>query len=107
MGLMTGSGCLSRFMGPVFVSYVYTILGTVWTFGITTAIMATSMVWLMFFQRRLVIPENKAGEAAKEPEEGTGASGAPADPGGQDKDKEIPAAQLEAVCLQDIKSEKG
>lgn len=53
MGLMTGSGCLSRVMGPVFVTYVYEEFGTVWTFGFTSVMMAVSLVWLWYFQRRL------------------------------------------------------
>lgn len=57
MGFMTGSGCLSRVMGPVFVGYIYTRLGTYWTFGFTTIMMAVSMVWLWFFRERLVAPE--------------------------------------------------
>lgn len=54
MGLMTGSGCLSRVLGPVFVSYIYTELGTIWTFGMTTVMMALSMVWLFIVLDRLV-----------------------------------------------------
>lgn len=54
MGLMTGSGCLSRVMGPVFVSYVYTELGTTWTFGMTTVMMTLSMIWLLIVQNRLI-----------------------------------------------------
>jgi ceroid-lipofuscinosis MFS transporter 7 len=46
MGMMTGSGCLSRVLGPVFGSYIYVRLGTYWTFGITTVMMAANMVWL-------------------------------------------------------------
>ncbi|PSN42316.1 Major facilitator superfamily domain-containing protein 8 [Blattella germanica] len=57
MGLMTGAGCLSRVMGPVFVSFVYTHYGTIWTFGITTVMMAVSMVWLQLVSKRLVAPE--------------------------------------------------
>uniref|UniRef100_A0A6B2EFK6 Putative transporter/transmembrane protein n=1 Tax=Phlebotomus kandelakii TaxID=1109342 RepID=A0A6B2EFK6_9DIPT len=57
MGLMTGSGCLSRVMGPVFVGYIYTRLGTFWTFGVTTVMMAVAMVWLCLFSHRLVPPE--------------------------------------------------
>ncbi|KAK7871617.1 hypothetical protein R5R35_001804 [Gryllus longicercus] len=57
MGLMTGSGCLSRVMGPVFVSSIYTRLGTIWTFGITTVMMAVSMVWLRLVDTRLIVPE--------------------------------------------------
>ncbi|XP_046670778.1 major facilitator superfamily domain-containing protein 8 [Homalodisca vitripennis] len=53
MGLMTGSGCLSRVLGPVFVSYVYTRLGPVWTFGFTTAMMLVAMIWLQFVVKRL------------------------------------------------------
>ncbi|XP_069696641.1 major facilitator superfamily domain-containing protein 8 [Periplaneta americana] len=57
MGLMTGAGCLSRVLGPVFVSSIYTRYGTIWTFGITTIMMAASMVWLQLVDKRLVPPE--------------------------------------------------
>jgi MFS transporter, ceroid-lipofuscinosis neuronal protein 7 len=56
MGLMTGSGCLSRVMGPVFVSYIYTRLGTNWTFGMTTLMMAVALVILLFYRERLYPP---------------------------------------------------
>lgn len=59
MGLMTGSGCLSRVMGPVFVSYVYTELGTTWTFGMTTIMMAISMVWLFIVLDKLIPVEEQ------------------------------------------------
>lgn len=54
MGLLTGSGCLSRVMGPVFVTYIYTNLGTNFTFGLTTIMMALSMIWLLFVTKRLI-----------------------------------------------------
>jgi ceroid-lipofuscinosis MFS transporter 7 len=57
MGLMTGAGCLSRVMGPVFVSFIYTRYGTIWTFGITTVMMVASMVWLQLVEKRLVAPD--------------------------------------------------
>lgn len=57
MGLMTGAGCLSRVMGPVFVSYIYTRYGTIWTFGITTVMMIASMVWLQVIEKRLKAPD--------------------------------------------------
>jgi len=57
MGLMTGAGCLSRVMGPVFVSYIYTRYGTIWTFGITTIMMIVSMVWLQVIEKRLKVPD--------------------------------------------------
>lgn len=48
MGLMTGSGCLSRAMGPVFLSTIYTKLGLYWTFGSTALMMAGTMLWLWY-----------------------------------------------------------
>ncbi|XP_023299589.2 major facilitator superfamily domain-containing protein 8 isoform X1 [Lucilia cuprina] len=56
MGLMTGSGCLSRVFGPVFVGSIYTRLGTYWTFGITAIMMLFSMIWLMIEKKRLIPP---------------------------------------------------
>ncbi|XP_058833186.1 major facilitator superfamily domain-containing protein 8-like isoform X2 [Topomyia yanbarensis] len=57
MGLMTGSGCLSRAMGPVFLSTIYTKLGLYWTFGSTAVMMAGTMLWLWFVRERLT-PSN-------------------------------------------------
>lgn len=54
MGFMTGSGCLSRVLGPVFVTYIYSEFGTRWTFGMTTIMMVLSMAWLLWFEKRLV-----------------------------------------------------
>ncbi|XP_039443579.1 major facilitator superfamily domain-containing protein 8-like [Culex pipiens pallens] len=54
MGLMTGSGCLSRAMGPVFLSTIYTKLGLYWTFGSTALMMAGTMLWLWYVRKRLV-----------------------------------------------------
>ncbi|XP_050313323.1 major facilitator superfamily domain-containing protein 8 [Anthonomus grandis grandis] len=53
MGLITGAGCLSRVMGPIFVTHVYEEYGTVWTFGMTSVMMAISLVWLWYFDKRL------------------------------------------------------
>lgn len=47
MGLMTGAGCLSRVMGPIFVGSIYTRLGTYWTFGITSIMMMVAQCWLL------------------------------------------------------------
>lgn len=65
MGLMTGSGCLSRVLGPVFVTYVYTHLGTIWTFGITTVMMLIPMLWLQLFLGRITEAINKAGKVSQ------------------------------------------
>lgn len=54
MGLLTGSGCLSRVLGPVFVTYIYTEYGTIVTFGLTTVMMVACLLWLLIFNKRLV-----------------------------------------------------
>lgn len=59
MGLMTGAGCASRVLGPVFVGLIYTRLGTYHTFGITGAMLLISMLWLQFVSERLISPEMK------------------------------------------------
>lgn len=60
MGLMTGSGCLSRVMGPVFVGLVYTRYGTFWTFSSTTVMMILPMIWLYLVREKLQVPEQGA-----------------------------------------------
>jgi MFS transporter, ceroid-lipofuscinosis neuronal protein 7 len=57
MGLMTGSGCLSRVLGPVFVSYIYTRMGTNWTFGMTTGMMVFALISLWIYRDRLYPPD--------------------------------------------------
>ncbi|XP_055620041.1 major facilitator superfamily domain-containing protein 8 isoform X2 [Toxorhynchites rutilus septentrionalis] len=57
MGIMTGSGCLSRAMGPVFLSTIYTKLGLYWTFGSTALMMAGTMLWLWLVRHRLIPSE--------------------------------------------------
>lgn len=57
MGLLTGSGCLSRVLGPVFVTYIYTEYGTIVTFGLTTLMMVACLLWLLVFNKRLVAQE--------------------------------------------------
>ncbi|XP_055596935.1 major facilitator superfamily domain-containing protein 8-like [Uranotaenia lowii] len=54
MGIMTGSGCMSRALGPVFLSTIYTKLGLYWTFGSTAVMMAATMLWLWFVRDRLI-----------------------------------------------------
>uniref|UniRef100_A0A182TET7 Major facilitator superfamily (MFS) profile domain-containing protein n=1 Tax=Anopheles melas TaxID=34690 RepID=A0A182TET7_9DIPT len=54
MGIMTGSGCLSRALGPVFLSTIYTKYGLYWTFGSTAVMMAATMMWLWQMRERLV-----------------------------------------------------
>ncbi|XP_065349377.1 major facilitator superfamily domain-containing protein 8-like isoform X2 [Cloeon dipterum] len=56
-GLLTGSGCLSRVLGPIFLSYVYVNLGVVWTFSLTTVMMAVCCVWMGLVYKRLTPPQ--------------------------------------------------
>lgn len=56
MGIMTGAGSLSRVLGPVFVGSIYTRLGTNWTFGVTSVMMALSMLWLFVYRGELLPP---------------------------------------------------
>lgn len=66
MGMITGSGCLSRIMGPVCVGFVYTRFGTYPTFGGTAIMMVVAMLWMWWFRERFVVaePENAAAAAA-------------------------------------------
>lgn len=65
MGLLTMSGCLSRVMGPVFISYIYTIYGTIWTFSLTAAMMVVSTILLFFMEKRLRASIEKYGQYSK------------------------------------------
>ncbi|KAG5313065.1 MFSD8 protein, partial [Pseudoatta argentina] len=79
MGLMTGAGCASRVLGPIFVGFIYTRLGTYHTFGITGVMLIISMLWLQFVNKRLIAPElKKSNEVSNK----------------QEKDIEIPLVQL-------------
>lgn len=70
MGLMTGAGCASRVLGPVFVSVIYTRFGTYHTFGVTGLMLIASMVWLQIVNKRLIPPiivnKNNIGEEQKQ-----------------------------------------
>lgn len=57
MGFMTGAGCASRVLGPVFVSVIYTRFGTYHTFGITGLTLIVCMSWLQIVNKRLVPPK--------------------------------------------------
>ncbi|KAF5303506.1 hypothetical protein FQR65_LT08205 [Abscondita terminalis] len=59
MGLMMGSGSLSRALGPVFVTYVYTKFGTIWTFSITIAMMIFIIVCIYMCLNRFVPFDDK------------------------------------------------
>ncbi|XP_042862664.1 major facilitator superfamily domain-containing protein 8-like [Penaeus japonicus] len=54
MGILTSTGSLSRVTGPIFVSYMYTALGTRWTFGILFVIMSLTLVIISLLFKRLV-----------------------------------------------------
>lgn len=46
MGLILGSGCLARIIGPVCIGFVYARYGMYWTFGITGVILLLGMFWI-------------------------------------------------------------
>lgn len=57
MGFMTGAGCASRVLGPIFVSVVYNRFGTYHTFGVTGLTLIVCMIWLQIVNERLVPPK--------------------------------------------------
>lgn len=54
MGILTSTGSFSRVTGPIFVSYMYTALGTRWTFGILFGVMSLTLVIVSVLYKRLV-----------------------------------------------------
>lgn len=57
MGLMTGAGCLSRIVGPIFVGYLYTRFGPIWVFTVTGGTMLITMAWIAYVNKRLIPPD--------------------------------------------------
>lgn len=66
MGLLTSAGCLSRVLGPVFVTYIYTEFGTNWTFGFTAVMMVVSTIWLICFHDKVSVKPVEIEPQAKE-----------------------------------------
>lgn len=56
MGILTGAGCLSRALGPVFVSTVYARRGPAATFGSTAALTFAALAALRVLYARLAPP---------------------------------------------------
>ncbi|XP_051530170.1 major facilitator superfamily domain-containing protein 8-like [Myxocyprinus asiaticus] len=54
MGWLTASGSGARTLGPVFVSYVYTILGPRWAFSIICVIVLAAIILLSAMYKRLI-----------------------------------------------------
>lgn len=54
-GFMTASGCLSRILGPICVSHLYTRYGIFWTFSTTAIMMIIPMCWLFLIRNRLYV----------------------------------------------------
>uniref|UniRef100_A0A8C5M5S7 Major facilitator superfamily domain containing 8 n=1 Tax=Leptobrachium leishanense TaxID=445787 RepID=A0A8C5M5S7_9ANUR len=54
MGWLTAAGSIARTLGPVFVSQIYTHLGPRWTFSLTCAIVAVSILLLVSVYKRLI-----------------------------------------------------
>lgn len=56
MGVLTGAGCLSRVLGPLFVSVVYARRGPAFTFGSTALTTLVAMLVLRLLYPRLRPP---------------------------------------------------
>ncbi|XP_069985781.1 major facilitator superfamily domain-containing protein 8 isoform X2 [Penaeus vannamei] len=54
MGILTSTGSFSRVTGPIFVSYMYTALGTRWTFGILFVVISLTLIIISSLYKRLV-----------------------------------------------------
>lgn len=54
MGILTSTGSLSRVIGPIFVSYIYTELGTRWTFSLLSCAMIFTFLLDLILYRRFV-----------------------------------------------------
>lgn len=54
MGILTSTGSFSRMTGPIFVSYMYTALGTRWTFGFLIVIMVFTTALVVVFFKRMI-----------------------------------------------------
>lgn len=54
MGILTGVGSFARVTGPIFVSYIYTNMGTYYCFGILSIGMIISTIEIILLYKRLV-----------------------------------------------------
>ena len=54
MGLLSAFGSGSRVVGPIFVSYIYTLFGTYWIFGSMAVTMIVSLMLVLSTYKRLV-----------------------------------------------------
>lgn len=54
MGILTSTGSLSRVVGPILVSYIYTEMGTRWTFSLLFCAMVLTSVLDVALYKRLV-----------------------------------------------------
>lgn len=54
MGILTSTGGFSRVAGPVCVSYLYTTMGTRWTFGVLFVLMFFTLCVVIYLYKRLL-----------------------------------------------------
>lgn len=54
MGILTSTGSFSRVIGPIFVAYIYTELGTRWTFSLLLCTMVCTLFLDLILYKRLV-----------------------------------------------------
>ena len=71
MGLLSAFGGLSRVLGPIFVSYIYTYYGTYLTAAIMAVSMALALVASVIVYKKLVPIEFQPSNPKSEPVEST------------------------------------
>ena len=54
MGLLSAFGSLSRVLGPIFVSYIYTNYGTYLVMAAMSVSMVISLILTLIFYKRLI-----------------------------------------------------
>ena len=71
MGLLSAFGGLSRVLGPIFVSYIYTYYGTYLTAAIMAGSMVLALVSSLLVYKKLVPLQFEASKPKDEPDEVT------------------------------------
>ena len=71
MGILSAFGSLSRVLGPVFVSYIYTYYGTYPTIGFMAGSLVLSLLITLSVYKRLVPMEIVQKEFKDDREQGT------------------------------------
>lgn len=52
MGMLIGSGCFARMLGPIFITFIYTTYGTKWSFSLISVFQMIMFLWLLLLEKR-------------------------------------------------------